>query len=157
MRVGVTGHRHLADPSSWAWVAAEVDRILGRLRSPLVGITSLAVGADQLFAEAVLRQDGRLEVVVPLAGYEQTFAAGRDRHGYERLLARAAEVVVLPRAGSDEEGYMAAGRSVVDRAVLLVASRGGQPARRLPDALETRPTDQVRGARALGPSTESVL
>ena len=50
--VGVTGHRALADPDSWSWVRAEIDVAIDDLAVPLVGISSLAGGADQVFAEA---------------------------------------------------------------------------------------------------------
>ena len=91
-------------------------------------MTSLAVGADTLFAEAVLEAGGALEVVVPFEGYEEKFAAGRDREEYRRLLDRAARVEVLGRADSDEEAYYAAGRRVADLSDLLFLVWDGRPA-----------------------------
>src|SRR5215207_8206660 len=133
MRVGLSGHQRLRDPAGWEWVRRELRDCLAPLAPGLVGVTSLAVGADTLFAELVLELGGALEVVVPFAGYEEKFDRGHDRERYLTLLDRAASVEVLPPAGTDEEAYLAAGKRVVDISslVLLVwdgrraAGRGG--------------------------------
>jgi hypothetical protein len=128
MRVGITGHQRLKEPALWGWVERELDRLLSALAPPLVGVTSLAVGADQLFAEAVLWNGGSLEVVVPFEGYELTFAEGRDRNSYGQLLQRALRKEVLEKHGSDEEAYFAAGKRVVELSELLIAVWNGLPA-----------------------------
>ncbi|HEV2765077.1 MAG TPA: hypothetical protein VGV38_18995 [Pyrinomonadaceae bacterium] len=128
MRVGVTGHQRLREPAGWDWVRRELDRLLSSLAPPLVGITSLAVGADQLFADAVLRRGGSLEVVIPFAGYELTFTEGHDREAYARLLRHALKREVMERRGSDEEAYLASGKLVADRSELLIAVWDGLPA-----------------------------
>src|SRR5919109_993955 len=112
MRVGITGHQRLVDPSGWTWVKAEIERLLTRLTPPLAGITSLAVGADQLFAQIILDLGGNLEVVVPFQSYATRFSEAHDRDEYERFLAAAAKVEVLPDVGSDEQAYFAAGKRV---------------------------------------------
>ncbi len=128
MRVGVTGHQRLEHPASWDWVRHELDRLLPALAPPLVGVTSLAVGADQLFANVVLRHGGALEVVVPFAGYEFTFPEGDDRRAYGRLLRHAARREVLEKRGSEEEAYFAAGKRIVELSELLIAVWDGLPA-----------------------------
>ncbi|MDQ3802310.1 MAG: hypothetical protein M3416_00415 [Acidobacteriota bacterium] len=106
----------------------ELDRLLSSLAPPLIGITSLAVGADQLFANAVLRRGGSLEVVIPFAGYERTFSEGRDRQEYTQLLQHALRTEVLEKHGSDEEAYFASGKRMVDQSELLIAVWDGLPA-----------------------------
>lgn len=128
MRIGVTGHQRLDEPAGWEWVEREVDRFLSSLPPPLLCVTSLAVGADQLFANAVLRRGGTLEVVLPFPEYESTFTETRDRREYARLLRRAAKVRVLERHGSDEDAYFAAGKRVVDTSGLILAVWDGKPA-----------------------------
>ena len=128
MRIGITGHQRLADSARWSWVKQELDRLLSSSDPPLIGVSSLAIGADQLFAEAVLQHGGALEVVVPLAGYETAFSQGHDRQEYFRLLESASKQEVLEKHGSDEEAYLAAGQRVVDRSELLVAVWDGMPA-----------------------------
>lgn len=128
MKVGLTGHQQLDDQRDWAWVKEEIDRILTSLPPPVIGITSLAVGADQSFARAVLRHGGSLEVIIPFPEYEDTFDDGPDRETYRQLSKAASKVSVMRRAGSDEECYLAAGKRVVDGADVLVAVWNGKPA-----------------------------
>jgi hypothetical protein len=129
MRIGVTGHQHLPTSEAWSWVRGELDRILPAVSSPLVGVSSLAIGADQVFAEAILAHGGSLEAVVPFPEYEERFRAKADRNAYRALLQQASRREVLPRAGSDEESYYAAGCFVVDVSDLLIAIWDGEPAR----------------------------
>jgi hypothetical protein len=131
MNVGVTGHRDLS-PATRPRVAARVAECLAAvggdgLGDGLTGVTSLAGGADQLFAFSVLAAGGRLEVVIPFAGYRDTLSE-RDRPHYDRLLALAGRVVELPFDAPCTAGYLAAGRLVVDRSELLLAVWDGQPA-----------------------------
>jgi len=128
MKVGITGHQRLKNPAGWSWVREEFDRVLFSVATPVTGISSLAIGADQLFADAVLDSGGSLEVVLPFAGYYHTFAEGRDREEYFRLLDCATKREVLESHGSDEEAYLAAGQLVIDRCELLLAVWDGQPA-----------------------------
>jgi hypothetical protein len=128
MRVGITGHQRLAEPAHWAWVGREFDRFLSNAPPPLIGVTSLAAGADQLFAEAILQHGGSLEVVIPFPDYGLTFAAGRDRERYVQLLRYASRTEVLEKRGSDEEAYLASGKKMVDLSELLIAVWDGQPA-----------------------------
>lgn len=128
MRVGITGHQRLKEPEGWGWVSRELDRLLSSFTPPLVGVTSLAVGADQLFADAVLRRGGSLEVVIPFEGYELTFPEGRDRQAYEQLLGHALRKEVLEKHGSDEEAYLASGKRMVELSELLITVWDGRPA-----------------------------
>jgi len=128
MRVGVTGHQRLEEPVRWSWVKRELDRLLSSLSPPLIGITSLAVGADQLFANAVLQQGGSLEVVVPFTGYEFAFPEETERQEYTRLLRCASKAEVLEKQSSDEESYFVSGKRMVNRSELIVAVWDGKPA-----------------------------
>jgi hypothetical protein len=128
MRIGITGHQRLKEPARWDWVKRELSRLLTALTPPLVGITSLAIGTDQLFANAVLQLGGSLEIVIPFAGYESTFSEERDRQEYIRLLRRALKQEVLEKYGSDEEAYFASGKHMVDQSEFLIAVWDGKPA-----------------------------
>jgi hypothetical protein len=129
MRIGVTGHRLLREQTAWDWVATEIEKILAREGEPLVGLSCLAEGTDQVFAKAVLRLGGRLEAILPFRGYGQRFSEGPERAEYQELLARAASRQILRRSGTDEEGYFEAGKQVVDASDLLIAVWDGHPAR----------------------------
>jgi hypothetical protein len=131
MRIGITGHQRLPDPAAWPWVEQEMNQFLGAAPKPLVGISSLAAGADQLFAKSVLQHGGTLEVVIPFAAYDATFVTDRDREEFKRLLRRCARSETLEKCGTDEQAYFAAGKRVIDLSDLVVAVWDGEPARGL--------------------------
>jgi hypothetical protein len=124
--IGLTGHQGLT-PDTERLVSDVIIQQLDGIRD-LVGITSLAQGADQLFAEHVLAAGGSLVVILPAADYTHTFPVGAPRRHFEQLFSRAAEVVRLPFSTSSEEAYWAAGREVVDRCDKLLAVWNGKPA-----------------------------
>jgi len=130
VRVGITGHQELEDPKAWDWVKPKIEELLATLPQPVIGITSLAVGADSLFARVVLQHNGSIEVVLPFAGYELKLQA-HERDEYRRLLERASTLTVLQRKQTDEDSYFEAGKKVVDRAELLIAVWDGKPAKGL--------------------------
>jgi hypothetical protein len=128
MKVGVTGHQRLNDARDWPWVRRRTEAVLSRVDEPICGVSSLAVGADQLFAEVVLQHGGTIEVIVPFADYNSKFKSRDDRQAYEQLLRRAVRVEVLQKKGSDEEAYFEAGKRVVDLADMVIAIWDGKPA-----------------------------
>lgn len=127
-RIGITRHQRLSPPADWQWVEEAIERVLSSLPDELMGFTSLALGADQLFAELLLKRGRALTVIVPFADYHLKFAEGADRSSYYRLLAQANTVEVLLPAGSNREAYFKAGKQVVNRSELLLAVWDGKPA-----------------------------
>lgn len=128
MRIGVTGHQRLDEPANWEWVEYEIDRFLSLLSPPLICVTSLAIGADQLVASSVLKLGGALEVILPFPEYESTFTEAQGRQGYTNLLKQALRIEVLEKHGSDEDAYLASGKRMVDTAELILAVWDGKPA-----------------------------
>ena len=140
--IGITGHQDLT-PRTAALVAVAVDAVLaGRA---VVGVTSLAAGADQVFAECVLRSGGTLVVVVPAKQYRDTFAVERDAATFDHLLERATTVIQLPFGVPSEAAYWAAGQEIVRRCDRLVAVWDGEGG-----AGRGGTADVVRYARAHG-------
>ena len=133
LRIGVTGHRVLAElPRVAAGVEAALDRIEATFpgRAPVV-VSALAEGADRLVAEAVLRRSGaRLRVVLPMARseYLADFATPQSRGAFLALLARADSVAVLPARATRDEAYAAANDRMLDEVDVLVAIWDGQGA-----------------------------
>jgi hypothetical protein len=147
LRIGVTGHRTLADPAA---VGRSVRRVLDHIaatlstsnQAPLAWtvISPLARGADRIVAEAVLERPGaRLQVVTPLPidEYRRDFATPEDLAEFQALLARASSVHELaPRARvsdatADDDrnhAYFRAGECVVDGCEILICVWNGQPA-----------------------------
>jgi hypothetical protein len=129
MRIGITGHQALRGTLGWEWVEGEIRRVLTGCSTPLIGLTSLAAGADQRFANVVLQLGGAIQVIVPFPDYETRFAGEEERSSYRRLLAAAQVVKVLPRLSeNDEELYFTAGKRVADASELLIAVWDGRPA-----------------------------
>jgi hypothetical protein len=128
MKIGITGHQRLESPDSWAWVEQVMSEQLQSLAPPLMGVTSLAVGADQLLAKLITRIGGRIYAVIPFRGYERSFDA-EGLTAYRSYLSKAVSVEVLDTPGTDEDAYLAAGKRVVDLADLLIAVWDGRPAK----------------------------
>ena len=120
MIVGVTGHQRLDDPSAWGWVESAMSMELDLLPLPLIGVTCLAIGADQMFAFLIARHGGKIRVIIPFEDYEGTFAAD-DLVRYRQILASATHVEVLKGVGSEEDAFLAAGKRVVALADLMIA------------------------------------
>jgi len=121
----------LQSADQWRWVRSEITAILSGAEPPLTGISSLAIGADQVFAEVVLALHGSLEVVIPFETYERTFENRVDRAKFHRLRAAASRIEVLTGARDAEEAYLNAGKRVVDLSESMIAVWDGEPARGL--------------------------
>jgi hypothetical protein len=92
------------------------------------GYTSLAIGADQLFAEHLVAAGVPFVAVVPCAAYDATFSES-ELVAYRRLLAEAGRVEVLPFPKPSEDAFLAAGKRVVDASDALLAVWDGEDAR----------------------------
>lgn len=126
MRVGCTGHQD-REGTDWSWVKKTIEEKLASLERPLVGLSSLAIGADQVFARAVLDAGGDLFVVIPTADYIAHFQESA-RRAVERLLSEASATTVLEPQDTREESYLAAGKYIVDASELVVAVWDGEEA-----------------------------
>jgi hypothetical protein len=125
-RVGATGHQRLHDPGAWPWVREELARALDAVKPPLVGLSALAAGTDQIFAEMILARDGTLELVLPFTNYRDVFRKDAGRASFDRLSALAARVWHLPPAPSRDEAYLLAGKLVVEQCDLVLAVYDGR-------------------------------
>lgn len=126
MRVGITGHSNLTDDSS-AVVADAIRAALAELGEPLIGVSCLARGADQLFARVVIELGGALQVVLPAADYRERKVKPHNRAAFESLLSSAADVRVMPFDVSNRDAYMAASEAVLSEVEHMIAVWDGQP------------------------------
>jgi hypothetical protein len=126
-RVGVTGHQRLDDPGAWHWVANSIREQLAGLPPPLLGVTSLAIGADQLLARLVIEFGGKIHAVLPFADIERSFS-DEDIHAYHELVKQAT-VEVLYTPGTDQDAYLAAGLRVVELSDVVLAVWNGKAAK----------------------------
>jgi hypothetical protein len=125
--IGFSGHQDLP-PGSVGYIEREIRSYLVAIPAPLVGVSSLAAGADQLFAQLVIDAGGTLRAVIPSRGYASTFPDARSRERYETLL-RAADAVCLDFPAPSDDAYLAAGQAVTDAADRLLAVWDGRRAR----------------------------
>ena len=123
---GITGHQR-APAEVWGSLHVELRRLFSGTR-PLVGVSSLAAGADQEFASALQCAGGSLHVILPSSHYESSFDNEHDLAQFRDLLSRAVEVETLDFAEPSEDAYLAAGQRVVDECDVLVAVWDGLPA-----------------------------
>ena len=126
-RIGITGHQRLEDPASWSWVEEAVGRELDAVTGPLVVVTSLAIGADQLVARLGAARGGAVHAVLPFADIERTFAPG-DLPAYRQLVGQAS-LEILQTPGTDEDAYLAAGRRVAELSDVMIAVWDAKPAK----------------------------
>jgi hypothetical protein len=126
-RVGITGHADLA-PDLVCAITAALRQILAQAGAPLVGVTCLARGADQLFARQVLDLGGQIEVIVPAADYRDRKVSADNLTEFDELIAKAAQVRVMPRERSDRTAYQAASEAMLASVDEMIAVWDGRPA-----------------------------
>lgn len=148
-RVAVTGHQHLGDDATVAFVGQSFGGQLARLRDThpagVVALSGLAAGADTLFAEIALRGGLPLEVCLAAPDIVENFAAGPERERFLTLCALSRRVHRLPYPERSPKAYMGLGRWLVESCDLLIAAWNGLPA-----AGEGGTGDVVAYARSLG-------
>lgn len=130
MKVGITGHQNLGSAENITWLYNTLTSTIKQYRIDM-GLTSLAIGADQLFAETLKAMHIRYIAIIPCDGYEQTFTTSSDLEKFNSLLQRAIEIVHLPFDKPSEEAFYEAGKHIVNSSDMVVAIWNGQPAKGL--------------------------
>lgn len=172
--VGVTGHRDLVEvelPVLRARIAELFDYLGTQFPGvPLKAISSLAEGADRLFAVMALERDIPLVAILPMPAddYEQDFETDDARQGFRRLLAQAEVIELAPPAGhgpsSTQSGrearYAAAGMFIASHCQVLVALWDGKPPEQrggTADIVAYRVTGYLAGVEAAEIRPEDLL
>lgn len=146
MKVGITGHQEFGPTADMRWLGDAMRKMI--MRADITeGITSLARGADQLFADVLVENHIPIVAVFACDKIESTFERKDDLANFLRLRSLAVEVEVLPYDELSEEAYFAAGKRVVERCDRLLAVWDGKPARGLGGT-----GDVVSFARGIGRS-----
>lgn len=130
VRIGITGHSDLSSPSLPIVRTSLREWLIPRAVPPWVGVSCLAQGADQLFAELVLALRGRLEVILPARDYRARKVAPDNLATFDRLVAAADLVSVAQHDSSSRQAYMSASMDMLAAVDLLVAVWDGRPAGR---------------------------
>lgn len=125
MRVGITGHSKLTTATERVLTDA-LAKVFIELGGPLVAVTCLARGTDQIGAQVALDLGGAVEVILPAADYRERKVEPDNRALFDALLSRASTVRVMPCATSDRPAYMAASEAMLDDVEQVVAVWDGQ-------------------------------
>jgi hypothetical protein len=144
VHVGITGHQGLS-PSCQRLVRRTIAAELEALDPPITGYSSLAAGADQLFAEVLLELGGQLVAVIPSENYESSFTDSNAVLRFKTLLSRATTMTRLCYSEPSEQAYWAAGQEIVKNSDVVLAVWDGKPAGGLGGT-----ADVVEHARTLG-------
>ena len=126
-RIGITGHTNLSADSAELVRKALVDALEDYNDDDLIGVSCLARGADQLFAEEVLAAGGTLEVVLPSADYREAKVRPENREGFDGLLVRAHMVRYMRHLTAGRRAYEDANEAVLGGVDMLFAVWDGQP------------------------------
>jgi hypothetical protein len=127
MRIAITGHRGLPPETERLVDQAIRQQLAAYPGHDILGVSNLADGADQIFAQAVLDAGGQLEVIVPAARYRDGLPESAHT-AYDALLSRASSVHRLDRIESTEDAHMEASQEMLDCADRLFAVWNGKPA-----------------------------
>ncbi|GAA1363393.1 hypothetical protein [Streptomyces beijiangensis] len=129
-RIGVTGHRSIP-PEAVPHVRDSMRAVLCANGGSLQALSSLATGADQLFADIALECGAELIAVIPSDDYELGFGDSGELDGYHRLKGQASQEIWLDYPHATDEAYYAAGAYIANNCDRLLAVWDGLPARGL--------------------------
>jgi hypothetical protein len=125
MRVGITGHQERKG-IDWDWVRSAINQEFAR-RQIENAFSSLAIGSDQVFAQAALNRNISLTAVIPFEQYEDQFKLP-DRQSYKSLLAGCDQVLILDWPGDRQLAFLNAGRFIVGVVDVMFAVWDGKKA-----------------------------
>ena len=131
--VGFTGHRRLENEKAIAQVLREVLASLQQeVGRDLVGRSSIASGADTLFAEACLASNLKwfAQLPFPEAEFKKDFSEA-DWKRAKALIDRAERVEISSEIAERPRGYLDCGLATVDGSDLMVAVWDGRAPRGL--------------------------
>ena len=158
MIAGITGHQDLGSVDTMEWVRSELDSLVVSERV-VSGLTSLAVGADQVFASVLQQRGLAFEVVIPSAAYESAFPSDAARARYLELLAAASGRVALPFPEPTEQSFFEAGKYITLHSDVLFAVWNGGPAKGLGGTADVVRFAQFQERRTiqLNPVTRTIV
>lgn len=127
MRIGITGHSDLS-PATLALVADALRRVLAGIRRPIIGVSCLTRGADQVFARVVLELGGEIEVVQPAGADREPKVGSENAAEVDDLIGKVGTVTTVRFETSDRDAYLAASDAVLTTGVdAVIAVWDGQP------------------------------
>jgi hypothetical protein len=130
MKAGITGHQNIGSNETIKWITNVLVANIKELSIDF-GLTSLAIGADQLFAQLLKQNNIPYMVIIPCENYEKTFTDKGYLENYYNLLNSSFDKFQLPFTEPSETAFYNAGKEIVDRSDMIFALWNGQPAKGL--------------------------
>jgi hypothetical protein len=131
LAIGFTGHRKLPNEAvSRRLICDFLEQEKAATPDIVYGVSSVAAGADLLFAESCLELDVPLRVLLPLSIEE--FRKDFDEETWsrvEQVLSKAVSVEIIANSELRNEGYYECGIETVQQSEMLVALWDGEPSR----------------------------
>lgn len=130
-RIGIVGHRYLADNETIPFVKEQCSLFLKQVQSKhgdVIALSAIAEGADTLFAEAALELGIPLEIIRPFDNYAADFATQGACERYEKLRTAARSEVKLAHRERSDNAYGAAMSWIVKHSDLVLIAWDGLPA-----------------------------
>jgi hypothetical protein len=125
-RIAITGHMNLMAESVPLIYQAITGALALYAADDLTGISCLARGADSVFARAVLDLGGKLEVLLPCAGYREQKVKLDHAPQFDELTSRATTIRVMPFEEANRVAYEATNEVLVSTCDTLFAVWDGQ-------------------------------
>jgi hypothetical protein len=123
VKVGITGHQRRPG-LDWDWTTNAIDATLKDLSPVAHAFSSLAIGADQVFARSALNQGILVSAIIPMADYDRFFD-GPDLGSYRSLLGQC-RMTILSCTANEEECFLAAGQWIVEHSDIMIAVWDGK-------------------------------
>ncbi len=138
IKIGITGHRTLEDPVMVKRQIAEaIDKILLENNTDsFEAYTCIATGSDTIFAQVASEKEGTLKIIMPFAleEYRKDFLIENDGDiaVFNELSKKNTPIIVtdiIPKnKDTKDDGYLVAGKYVVDNSDVLIAVWDGEKA-----------------------------
>lgn len=130
LTIGITGHQHFEGISDTSWLKRELFTRMAELENIALGYSSLAIGADVFFVEALLAMKIKMVAVIPCMNYDSTFSDS-DLTLYQFLLNKANDKIILDFSHPDQEAFFEAGKYIAEYSNILFVLWDGDQAKGL--------------------------
>lgn len=127
MILGITGHQDL-ESFNLKWILNEIIKFISN-NNIEKGISSLAIGADQIFANELKKEKIKFEVIIPCANYASTFKSKKDLDMFKSLLESAENITILNFEEPSELAFYKAGIEIVNLSSNIMAIWDGKKAK----------------------------
>lgn len=129
MILGITGHQDL-EKYDENWIQLAITNFIS-ISNVQKGLSSLAAGADQLFARKLNEKNINYDVIIPCAHYTSTFKTEKELKSYLSLLKLSKNILTLDFQQPNEKAFYAAGIELVNRSSTIMAIWDGKRAKGL--------------------------